>query len=70
MADTGIRATARVLVCVEVETAQPWGEDCAMSQVFAQASSEVAESVNILLRGKGRIVSTEVTAVLVKKAPT
>lgn len=41
-----IRATAKVQFTVQIELTQPWGEDCAIGQLYQQAGKQ---AIDVLL---------------------
>lgn len=70
MATTGTTTRATVQVTLEIRVSSPWGGDCALDQVFAQAREEALAHVKSMLHGDSMVKlvgEPTVTAVTVRE---
>jgi hypothetical protein len=63
-------ATARVQLTLEVDVRSVWGAECALSQIYEQASNDARDAVGVLIAGSAgmRIVGVQkIEAIIVTR---
>lgn len=48
-----IQARARVQILIEVDAGQPWGDDCAIGQLYKQATESGLQVLRNAIKGAG-----------------